>query len=307
MAVRHGPSWQCCDKEYTLNARTSSRIDLRFFFGESLFESEHLSRLQQVLSELAPQWSRGLHIYRRGVITPIIDVLLPGSLENAVKSAAAERGLTYTALVKASGTGPFARRSGVVELRGCNRSLITIVRTDEWVFSPASGEWHFANSITLQILQERAEKQDAVLWARTAFAVLCERLSPVWAVGHCVDEYASKNMSTEGGGLKAVGVDISRYLPGLYWLNFFGASYCELIGMDRLLSCPAEETKKVDNGVLVRVSDRPTDWRSERYRQAEAEILGHVGDVYFFDRRKPNNNTIAPRFAFPQIKGIQKG
>ena len=114
------------------------------------------------------------------------------------------------------------------------------------------------------------------------------------------DEYDAKNISHEGGGTEAVGVDVSRYLPGLYWLNFFGKPYCELIGLERLLDTPAHEVKGVDDGVLVRLSKDSREWEREDYREAERKVLNHIGRQYCFSKEEPNQKTVAPDFGLPR-------
>jgi hypothetical protein len=44
---------------------------------------------------------------------------------------------------------------------------------------------------------------------------------------------------SEGPRIEAVGCDFGRFLPGLFWLNFFGRPYRGLIGDAHLRSTPA--------------------------------------------------------------------
>ena len=69
-----------------------------------------------------------------------------------------------------------------------------------------------------------------------------------------------------GRGTKStthVGTDIRRYIPGLYWLNYFANAYRELHPID--LEAIARETGGVlyalGGGYLLRLYRRPSDWR----------------------------------------------
>ena len=121
----------------------------------------------------------------------------------------------------------------------------------------------------------------------------------LYAHGRLSAEWYAKNMLLDGG-LRAIGVDMSRYLPGLYWLNWFGAPYCELMGRERLLSAPAFDAIALGDGVLLQVDERPDDWDSSDTRYAR--VLEHVGDRYFFLRNNPGRRTVAPDFGLEPLR-----
>jgi hypothetical protein len=76
------------------------------------------------------------------------------------------------------------------------------------------------------------------------------------------EEFDAKNLSFDGRCLQAVGVDISRFLPGIYWRTFFGRSIAERIGREQLLSAPAHEARAVGDGVLLALDGRGRAWSS---------------------------------------------
>jgi hypothetical protein len=277
------------------------RIDVGVFLGRSLLEGEGLRELQAIICQIAPRCAAGLRICEPGTPEIPIDVKRSGSLSDAVKSHALKRGPRYEELVREFGAGPYERQNGVAELHGSDDSIIIVVSLDEWVFIPSSGRWLFGNRISIQVDAAQVEGEDASLWSRRSLGVLCERLSPIWAKAHTIQEYASKNISREGGGMEAVGLDVSKHLPGIYWLNFFGKPYCDLIGQQRLLTCPAESVQELDNGVFISLSTQSTEWDTEWYRDREAQIIEHLGGQYFFDRRNPTRTTVAPPFQFPVL------
>jgi hypothetical protein len=284
----------------------NARMDICLYFDRSLLAANHMYDLHNALHDAAPRWSSGLRTYLSDRPSIPITINDPNALCNAVESSALHRGPRYMELVRRYGAGPYERRSGVEELRGANSSLIVVLSVDEWVMSPSREDWHFGNSLTVQIRSARVEGEDAAEWATKTFELLCARLSPAWGSTRLVDEFRSKNFVAEGRDRKVVGTNVSQHLPGIYWLNFFGDIYCNLIGRDRLLSCPAEQTKVVAGGVLVKISARPRSWDSEMYRRREADIAGYLGRQYFFDRSGATESYMAPAFTYPDLEGKQK-
>jgi hypothetical protein len=65
-------------------------------------------------------------------------------------------------------------------------------------------------------------RQECSMLDQDSFAHCCANFDPFFGFACDTEEYHAKNMSTEGGGVRAIGIDIGKYLPGLYWLNFFG-------------------------------------------------------------------------------------
>jgi hypothetical protein len=141
----------------------------------------------------------------------------------------------------------------------------------------------FGNHIALQVRRARVEQSSGDVWLREAFAELCRRLSPAWGSAHQSAEYWAKVMQTEPS-IRAVGRDFARYLPGLFWLNFFGPRYCELLGAERLLTTPAHSVAAVGDGVLVALADDPGSWTTDAYANAERAARAHLGARHFFSK-----------------------
>lgn len=115
---------------------------------------------------------------------------------------------------------------------------------------------------------------------------------PVWGAVYPPGQYDAKVMQREPS-VRAIGRDFSRWLPGLFWLNFFGSRYVELIGKDRLLSA-AEGAREVDGGVLVPVTGNPKGWDTAAYQRVEQEVVDHIGRDYFFSKEDPDKPGLAP-------------
>jgi hypothetical protein len=153
------------------------------------------------------------------------------------------------------------------------------------------------NRVAIELYNVRSiEGQAPAEWAQTFFEAVPLHLPVRYANSYCSDEFNAKNMLSDEGGVRAIGVKLSRSLPGLYWLNFFGASYVRMIGKERLLSCPCFRLAEIGGGVYLQVSPRPTEWGTAAYKDQEQRITKHIGNQYFFSRNDPDRKTTAPDF-----------
>jgi hypothetical protein len=224
-----------------------------------------------------------------------VDAGRRGDLGTGIMAAAGERGTTYQALVDRHGVPPFERLAGSVELRGSGPELVVVVSVDKMVVSPLGAKLQLGNRIALQVRRPKVGRSAGDTWLREAFELLCARLSPAWgSVGHA-REYWAKVMSDQPL-VEAVGRDFGRFLPGLFWLNFFGRRYCDLIGDDRLRSAPAERVATVDDGVLIVIGGDPAAWDTPEYVVREQRVRTHLGTELFFSKAEPERLTIAPNW-----------
>jgi hypothetical protein len=271
-----------------------------------LLADRQLDLVQEILREHAPKWSAGLHLYRYPRQRHPIEVTAPGALAEIVRNATVREPQYYQQL-RDRGC-PSVRVTGSAELRGVDSSLVVVVGVDEYPIAACGDEWHWGNGLSITITRRRVEGMDAVAWSARVFESVCEALSPWHAFGTAFAEFDAKNMSHEGGGLAAIGRNIAAGLPGLYWVNFFGQPYRELIGRDRLFTAPAHQVREVDDGVLLMIHPEPQAWDTPEYRMAEDRILAHVGRRFFFAREDPDRETAAPPFDLPPLAPIgQRG
>lgn len=280
-----------------MRARKNFSLDIKIYPGQFLLTGTALDHVQSLIRENAPEWSENLHVWRyRAEKTPV-NVYKEDGLREAIRSRASERGPLYHQLESRYGAGS-PRFFGSAELRGTDDSITLIVAVDEDVLRQAGDKVVWGNWITFQVREPKVDGVDAVVWGSKMFEELCAAVSPFYGHAHMSDEYEAKNISHEGGGTEAIGVDISRHLPGLYWANFFGRPYVELIGRDRLLRSPAEYVREVDAGVLIRLGPDPRGWQIQEYRATEQLVRQHIGLEYFFSRDEPNRKTTSPDFGF---------
>jgi hypothetical protein len=268
-------------------------IDAEVVLDRSLTTGSGLDVLQEVLLATAPVWCSKLRVWKSQRDQVAIDAQQPEALAKAVLAAASDRGPTYRALVEQHGRPPFERLFGSAELRGAGPELTVVVLIDEWITSPLGSKKYLGNQIALQVRRPKVEGYAGHAWLRETFETLCARLSPAWGSACHPAEYWAKVMS-DGPRIEAVGRDFGRFLPGLFWLNFFGRRYRQLIGDERLRSTPAERVAVIKEGMLIALGSDPRRWNTPDYARAEKQVRDHLGPELFFSKTEPDRQTVAP-------------
>jgi hypothetical protein len=268
-------------------------LDCEIVFDRYIGVGDALDVLQDVLVTLAPRWVSQLRIWRGPRDQRPIDTTQRGALGAAVMAAVSERGPTYQSLVDRHGVPPFERLAGSAELRGSGPELVVVVSADTMVVSPLGVKQQLGNRIAVQVRRPRVDGSPGAAWLEEAFEMLCARLSPVWGWAGHAREYWAKVM-TDAPRVEAVGRDFGRFLPGVFWLNFFGRRYRELIGIDRLRSAPAESVAVIDDGVLIAIATDPGAWDTPEYAVSEQQVQDRLGTELFFSKAEPGRLTVAP-------------
>lgn len=245
-----------------------------FYVSQPLFGEAQLDGLQHVISEVLPRWSSGLRAAKHEDSKDRIAVGRDGRLYGCIhRVAAPKRGLGHAVLI-----GEYKGIS--LFLEHCDRTLPPEL-----------------NELTIEAYRlSTVEGKTVSAWAREAFETIVARLPIRYANVYANEEYDAKNMIDDETGVRAIGANITHATPGLYWLNFFGRPYVDLMGRDRLLSAPAYEVKSVDDGVLIALDSSADGWLSAAYRQREQAVIAHLGKQYFFSRHDPARQTVAPDF-----------
>jgi hypothetical protein len=247
-----------------------------------------------LLASVAPSWRKALRIWRgrneEAIVLPADD---PDRFAILCLQAATARGTTFARLNELFGAGD-DRQAGSVEIRGSNTGLTVVIDIDA---SPLviqrSGRARLGNRVAFQIRTTRLEGQAARDWAFATFERTCAALAPAWAAAFETEEYSSKVMS-EGPRREAIGVDFGRYLPGLFWCNFFGQRYVALIGRHKFNEIKSITSKQVDNGFLLRLYDRPDAWKDLSRRSMTETVLKSLGEEFFFDKHDQSRPFVAP-------------
>ncbi len=245
-----------------------------FDVSRPLFNQAQLDGLQSVINERLPQWSNKLCAAEDDDSRDGVVVGRDGRLFDAIHQAAPpKRGLGSAVL-----TGSYDSVSFF--MYHCDETLPPeLNRMSIEVYGPST-----------------VEEQATSTWARGVFEALAARLPIRYGNTHLSEEFDAKNMIRDETGVEAIGVDITDAIPGLYWLNYFGAPYVDMIGRQRLLTAPAYEVKAVGDGVLVALDASADAWQSADYQQREQAVIAHLGKQYFFSRTDPDRQLVAPDF-----------
>jgi hypothetical protein len=266
-------------------------LDLGLVFDEFLADTFVLDELQVLLTKHAPAWATGIRIWKeRGDQRPI-DLNEPHSLRRAVIASASERGPTYETMVAKYGAGD-ERLQGYAELRSKTNGLIVVVHIDEKPLARFAGRLLLGNSISFQIRHSRVEGRAARDWALSILRDACAVMSPVWASGSSSGEYMAKVMSN---GF-AAGRDFSKFLPGLFWLNFYGAPYVAAMGIQALETVPAHYKVAIGDGFMIQLHPDPSAWATPEYRTAEERARRSIGPDFFFSKASPPGKSRVARF-----------
>jgi hypothetical protein len=268
-------------------------LDAEIVFDRWIDPGDELDFLQRMLATHAPAWCTKLRVWRSARDQRPVDISRLGALKEVVLSACYERGPTYRALVQQYGKPEFERPSGQAELRGSHRDLTLVISVDQAVLSPLGKKWSLGNKVNVQLRGATARKPSGGEWIAKLFAELCEQLSPAWGHVGAVAEYWAKVMSVSPR-IEAVGRDFGRYLPGLFWLNFFGQRLCEHTGKSRFLDTRSHVVAEVNAGVLIGLSPDPGRWDTPEYQAEEARVRQHLGADLFFDRMRPSGHIAVP-------------
>lgn len=163
-----------------------------------------------------------------------------------------------------------ARHSGNVELRGATDELNVVVSVNSAPLARVGGRLLLSNGVRVTGLREEAAG---------VFEGLCAATRPVWGAVYRDSEYRAKVMA-DGPVLRAVGRDFSRFLPGLFEVNYFGARYVELIGEDTFERL-GPGARRAGDGWIV---------------EGSPDVARTIGPEYFFLKGAGERETRAPRW-----------
>src|SRR5919109_2843616 len=107
-------------------------IELQLRLSKSLLSGIQLQQFQDLIIQLAPQWTSRLHLWRFNESPLWIDAAREGALqETALTKGIETRGL-YGQLAEIA-PPTYARRTGSMELRGAYRGLTIVIGLDDWI------------------------------------------------------------------------------------------------------------------------------------------------------------------------------
>lgn len=246
---------------------------MHFYLLQPVFDSEQLESLHSLIVDTLPRWSSHLKV-----------------LKSEYKRSGRYVGKNSSLTEAVNQETPARRGLGSAVLKGSYDGLSIYLDTCQSTLPPE------LNYVSLEIEQANIEGEITSQWAYDFFKDAVNRLALRYANAYIAEEFQAKNIVSDDEGVRAMGVHLDESLPGLYWLNFFGSPYVELIGRDRLLSVPAHDVQGISSGVFVALDASPTEWGSEAYQTTEKAVTKDLGCQYVFSRAEPDRKTVAPEF-----------
>lgn len=102
------------------------------------------------------------------------------------------------------------------------------------------------------------------------------------------DDHRAKHFITfEDHGMQAeqyIGLDVGETLPGIYWATYFGPWSVKKVGKERFITLKACKAEPIDGGYLVFAYGTVKEAGTLAAREAEIQIMNHLGRTNFFDK-----------------------
>jgi hypothetical protein len=277
-------------------------LSFEVHFSVKLAATDVLDGVQDALARLSPGFCADLRVmsYERDRDVRRIVPGLP--LRRAVVEKGLQRGDTYRSLVQKARPPRYDREFGDVIVRGSAPRTNLYIRFDDLTPAKPVGEnWLFSNSIAGQVGPAMVCGVPRTTFVFELVAELGSLPDTLWGAAHDDTEFRSRNLYDEPDGMWALGRDIRRSLPGLYWLNLFGQPYRDLIGDSTLATTPEADVHNLGDALLIKLWEEPKDWGTDLAIVRHQRALEHLGPEFFFDREQPNRATTAPDFGLTPL------
>ncbi len=184
----------------------------------------------------------------------------------------------------------------------CDEEFLDAWETEKWILleSESSKLWlsirwnpkfNIVNQISGRILVSRNEPQSVfeligfmnglIAWGEVDYGYAC-----------LASEFEQKNILEQpaminGKLIKSAGMNPTKYLPGIYWLNFFGKKitrHWEKKDLDGIL-CHKKHVGV--GGITVFAYPSPYDYSTAENQRINNSIISYLGSEYFFDKANP--------------------
>jgi hypothetical protein len=288
-----------------LRPANRERDDLCFelHFAADLAEPGVLDLLQTALVTMVPGFREAVRVlgYERDRSAISVDLQTAGALRTAIVAKGTERGATYKALTAGS-PHTRTRRLGHAMVRATPRAAYLSVDFDEYFpCLPMGDKWLFSNNVGGTFGPQRVAGVPREDWVQALVKGFGDDPRLLWGAAFLRSEFDSRNLHNEADGIRALGRDVRKSLPGVFWLNVFGSAYVDLIGSERLRNAPAAIVTVLGNNVLVGAYEKPEDWSTGLGMSHQRQLAEYLGQRYFYDRSHPDQPTVAPDFGIAEL------
>lgn len=267
-------------------------VDIVAHTRKYLGTEDAINCVQMILKKLVPDYLDKI-LHEGGEVTGErlhLDVTRDGALIELVRkelARATESSKGWKLLLTDyPNPAPFERLLGGVYLIQPDETKEVFFDFDEYQLAPNIDKLQFGNLLCVN--SDESNCRGDTLGEKVLAAAMRIFDNDLFDYGYCcpADQYDAKNLDRTGGGVCAVGLDASKYLPGFYWGNYFGPFLCDLIGEDVLMSAPGCCSYRLQSGVLVTNELPPDFWSQPAFIKNENEAMNHIGRHLFFEKGK---------------------
>jgi len=265
-------------------------LDLSGYAFLPLSKLEYLTQLERTFAVMAAEGyllklKNDLDDTSKEIIFPVHQRgYLLKDIENEYSRTKSEHGNWWKDILDLKQSDFKNRSCGTLYYVAENADIEIGIFYDDWIFSPwgkkkkCSNSVHFTIEISPNLFEENIKK-----WVLGLCAIFFN--SMLFEYGTCcsMDERDNKNIDRSDGGMKAVGLDLSRYLPGFYWGNYYGEKFCrEFTGVSKPLF--GYSHTKLNGGIFVFSKLPPHEWNTNEYRKNESSAISKIGKQLFFNK-----------------------
>jgi hypothetical protein len=113
---------------------------------------------------------------------------------------------------------------------------------------------------------------------------LYELLHPLYGFIHQTEDKVERStVYNEKYGKTAIPVNLNKGIPGIFWANFFGPDFVEMVGKSKLLIAPSFKTIELsDGGILILTSSSPLNPSHLQNRKKQKELYVFLGANMFY-------------------------
>jgi len=258
-----------------------------------LAADEHVKQMESILHSLSGWLGQQLFVDDEASPNGILDLPEPGALRHwiDVKLARSEENSKQLRTL-INDEIPYPRALGSIHFVSKDGMKNVHLHFDQFRLAPVLDELRFGNILSIESEDSSTSGNQLAEIALSVMTTLFD--NDLFDHGFCCasGEYNESNLDRDGGGVRAVGLDASKWLPGFYWANYFGSHLCELVGRDVLMTTPGCRRIQLGSGVLVANTLPPDRWSDAEFIENSQSAMSHIGRHLFFEKGKAAGGSL---------------